>query len=66
MFDGCVSEWDLNKTLFLSWCKFYYDLREMSPKERPAPDVVENDYELDRHMDDIINKRKVEEFKDKF
>ena len=66
MFDGCVSEWDLNKTLFLSWCKFYYDLKEMTPKERPSPETINNDYELDRHLDDVINKRKQEEFKDKF
>lgn len=66
MFDGPVSDWDLNKTLFLSWCKFYYDLREMTPKEKPTQEVIENDYLLDKHLDEIIMKRKQEEFKDKF
>jgi len=66
MFDGCVSDWDLNKTLFLSWCKFYYELRDMTPKEKPSAEVIDSDYELDRHLDDVIMKRKQEEFKDKF
>lgn len=66
MFDGCVSDWDLNKTLFLSWCKFYYELRDMTPKEKPSQETIESDYELDKHLDEVILKRQREEFKDKF
>ncbi|HNU60633.1 MAG TPA: hypothetical protein PKL04_00375 [Methanofastidiosum sp.] len=66
MFEDSVSNWDINKTLFLSWCKFYYDLRELTGKEKPNPDIINNDYELDKHLDYIVQQREKKEFDNKF
>lgn len=66
MFVGNVSDWDINKTLFISWCSFYYNLKDLTGKERPDPDIIESDYLLDKHLEAIASEREKKNFENKF
>lgn len=66
MFAGNVSDWDINKTLFLNWCAFYYNLKDLTGKERPDAEIIESDYLLDKHLDAIAQERERKNFENKF
>ena len=46
--------------MFLKWASFYACLNERTEK-RPSPELVDNDYELDKWLDEEL-KKKTKEF----
>ena len=34
--------------------------------ERPSEDIIENDFELDRHIDDVMKQREKKKFDESF
>lgn len=38
----------------MQWAKFYKNIYEMHPKDKPVDDLIENDFELDRWFDNYI------------
>lgn len=56
IFEGTVSEWDVNKLLLVHWSQFYEDI--VSQPEPPPGDILEDDDRLDRWLKE---KRMVQE-----
>lgn len=38
----------------------------MQEEERPKDDIISNDYELDKHIDDVMKKREKKQFEATF
>ena len=59
-FGKSARELTIDQLVFLKWASFYASLNERS-ENRPSKELVENDYELDRWLDEEI-KKKTKEF----
>lgn len=48
MFEGNVSDWDILRLEFVSWCRWYNSIYSLPPGERPSLGIIDDNVELDR------------------
>jgi len=60
LFSSKTEDLSSDQLRLLSWSNYYYDIYQLSPRDRPSEDILEDDDALDNYLEEYNRKTKAE------